>query len=101
MRSFFVGALCLSLTHPSFARVAHSYRDLISREPDQDLTFLGGVKQWFARSLRRSIESRQDDFICYEDDYYNFTATSYGEEFCQVFLDLPDTTTIVDYTPTR
>ena len=96
--SFFARALCLSLIRSSDARPqveTHNGKAVEAPEPRN------AVLQWFSHMFRRddSLEGRD---VCKEDDYYNFVNNStFGQGFCSAYLDYPDTTVTVEYTPTR
>lgn len=63
--------------------------------------FLGRVRELFKKA-EDALVSRQESGVCYEDDYYLFLNNStIGEAFCQSLLQYPNTTVVVDYTPTR
>ena len=98
MRSFMFTALCLSLVHTSYARVA----PLVERNADARPDKLVGAKRWADRLLGRdTLRPRADNATCYEDVYFRFAASNIGPNFCRYFMDYPNVTETVDYTPTR
>lgn len=102
MRSVATAALCLAILHTSDARVAHSFRHLIQRDAQPGPQSHEGIFEWFARLLKRTVQPRQDDSTCYEDDYYVFVGSpSLGEGFCQDYMNYPNRTVPVEATATR
>lgn len=97
MRSFIAAALCLSLLQTCAARIPHSYRQLAQRDADLDTTNV--FLNFFNKLFRRQDMS---DGTCYQDDYYNFVYnSSSGQTVCELFVDYPNETTTIDYTPVR
>ena len=95
--SFFAQALCLSLYSSSDARPQLENRNeaIEARQPRN------AVVQWFGHMFRRDDGHESRD-VCKQDNYYYFVNNStMGEAFCRDYLDYPNTTVTVDYTPTR
>lgn len=98
MRSLFITALRLTLFHTCYARVAH----LIKRdvELEAEPRKLAAAKDLSGEILRRGLKPRQDNGTCYEDNYYNFVS-GLDPEWCQLYMEYPNITETVEYTPTR
>lgn len=103
-QSFFATALCLSLIQTSDARAHGRFPQLQIRDGGavvQDARH--GVVDWFRHLFKKddSIERRQES-ICPEDIYFQFVYnSSFGQDFCESFVNYPNTTVTADYTPTR
>ena len=100
MRSFYTAAVCLALAHISIARVPHSFRDLIVREPEPESETEHGIVHWISRLFKRFAQTSSTGGTCYEDVYYLFVEDLQQPSFCQQFLNIPNRTTTVDNTPT-
>ncbi|QIX01926.1 hypothetical protein AMS68_007443 [Peltaster fructicola] len=99
MRSILAPALCLSLVHQSVAYIPHSLKQVAER--DVELEQSGSILSWFSQLFKRSSSNGRRQNVCYEDDYYNFVSNAtFGQAFCQAYLDYPDTTTTLDGTST-
>ena len=106
MRSFYTAALYLALIHSSTARVPHSFRDLTDRdrdlEPELEPQPQHGLMHWISRLFRRVAQTSSTissaGGTCYEDAYYDFVG-DLEPNFCQQFIDTPNVTVTVDYTP--
>ena len=98
MRSFIITALCLTLFHTCYARVAHLAEKDAEAEPKREK--LAAVKNYFDKLLGRDLRPRQDNGTCYEDMYYNFVS-GLDPDWCQLYMEYPNITETVDYTPTR
>lgn len=97
MKSFAAVALCLSLTNTfANARIPHSYRQL--QERDDEARSPNVIVKW----LNAFLKPRQEQEVCYQDQYYNFVAnSSTGQEVCEVIgVVYPDRTVVEEYTPT-
>lgn len=53
---------------------------------------VGWVDEWMGRLFKRGT--------CYEDSYYNFVQ-GLPQSFCQTYMNYPNQTVTVEYTPTR
>ncbi|KAK4951348.1 hypothetical protein LTR10_010321 [Elasticomyces elasticus] len=103
-QSFFATALCLSLVHTSVEGRAHNkFAQLKIRngQPVVEPAEQGGVLGWAQDLFRRVVKPRQSSGTCYEDLYFNFVEElPNSESFCQGYMDYPNETVTVDYTPT-
>lgn len=108
MRSFFTAALCLALIHSSNAGVAHSFRDLVDRDPEPVPVPQRGFILWISRLFKRVAQTSSTTNstttstggTCYEDNYYTFVG-NLPPSFCQLFINTPNVTTTAEYTPTK
>jgi hypothetical protein len=102
MRSFYTVALCLALIQSSTARVPHSFRDLMDREHEPEPETQHGILHWISRLFKRIAQSSSTSTstggTCYEDAYYEFV-DNLQTPFCQQYMDTPNFTATVDYTP--
>ncbi|KAK4549411.1 hypothetical protein LTR36_006408 [Oleoguttula mirabilis] len=101
--SFFATALCLSLIQTSDARAHGRSSQLQIRDGKAEVQEARhGVVDWFKHLFKKddALERRQES-TCVEDDFYNFVNNStFGESFCQSYIEYPNTTVTADYTPT-
>lgn len=104
-QSFFASALCLFLAHTSVDARAHNkfaQMKIRNGQPVVEAAEAGGISGWAQGLVRRLLQPRQSDGTCYEDAYYNFVhELSNSKSFCQGYMNYPNQTVIVDYTPTR
>lgn len=99
-QSFFATALYLTLT--STLVDARAYPGLQIRNANAESN--AAPLSWLKRIVKKgdSLLPRQDAGICYQDDFYKFVNNStFGEDFCRSFVQYPNTTVVVEYTPTR
>jgi len=106
-QSLVTSALCLTLVQTVVdARAHNKFAQLKIRngQPVVEAAEQGALLGW-AQSLKRRILHPNTILhrdTCYEDAYYNFMQDlPEGEQFCQYFLNSPNETVTVDYTPTR
>ncbi|KAK5745097.1 hypothetical protein LTR17_001548 [Elasticomyces elasticus] len=103
-QSFFATALCLSLVQTSVEGRAHNkFAQLKIRngQPVVEPAEQGGILGWAQDLFRRVVKPRQSSGTCYEDLYFNFVEElPNSESFCQGYMDYPNETVTVDYTPT-
>lgn len=97
MRSILIAGLCLSLAQHSVARIPHSFKQLAERDNEPEAQSFN-VLTWLSQLVKRNVQPRQT--TCYEDAYYNFVSDSeFGETFCNAYMQYPNTTQTVEYTP--
>ncbi|KAK5125039.1 hypothetical protein LTR85_001230 [Meristemomyces frigidus] len=58
-----------------------------------------GIADWFKHLFKKndSIERRSE---CVKDSFFDFANSTGGQDFCEGFIDYPNTTVTIDYTPT-
>ena len=92
MRSFVITALCLTLIHTSYARVADRVKKNAEAVPRPRK--LAAARNWI-----RQLFPRVDEGTCLEDKFYDYARSDLG--FCQLFMEYPNVTSTIDFTPTR
>ncbi|KAK5135828.1 hypothetical protein LTR08_004655 [Meristemomyces frigidus] len=101
-QSFFASALCLSLISSSDARVHRKLSQLETRNANAVGAHdpRNAVAEWFSHLFKRVDDLERRD-VCKQDQYYNFVNNStFGQTFCNAYLDYPTTNVTVEYTPT-
>lgn len=105
MRSLVHTAVFLSLVLSTIARIAvpHSYREyqaLEARKPEKKVQTKGNrLIRWFKHFFSRQV-LEEPPIACYEDGFFEFVG-SLGDQFCQDYMNFPNRTFTIDYTPTR
>ncbi len=104
-QSFFASALCLSIVQTSVNARAHdkfSQLKIRNGQPVVEVAQNGGMFDWAHRLFRRHVQPRQSSGLCVEDSYYNIIQNlPNAQSFCQGYMNYPNETITVDYTPTR
>ncbi|KAK1812327.1 hypothetical protein LTR12_013297 [Friedmanniomyces endolithicus] len=103
-QSFFASALCLSIVQTSVNARAHdkfSQLKIRNGQPVVEVAQNGGMFDWAHRLFRRHVQPRQSSGLCVEDSYYNIIQNlPNAQSFCQGYMNYPNETITVDYTPT-
>ncbi|KAK0856068.1 hypothetical protein LTR91_010347 [Friedmanniomyces endolithicus] len=103
-QSFFASALCLSIVQTSVNARAHDkFPQLRIRngQPVVEVAQNGGMFDWAHHFFRRHVQPRQSSGLCVEDSYYNIIQNlPNAQSFCQGYMNYPNETVTMDYTPT-
>ncbi|KAK1057482.1 hypothetical protein LTR33_013631 [Friedmanniomyces endolithicus] len=103
-QSFFAPALCLSIVQTSVNARAHDkFPQLRIRngQPVVEVAQNGGMFDWAHHFFRRHVQPRQSSGLCVEDSYYNIIQNlPNAQSFCQGYMNYPNETVTMDYTPT-